>query len=152
MKVLFLDIDGVLNSVRSCTALGGFPHDFSDDHMRMFDMVAIGLIRRLCRIAGLSVVLSSTWRVQYGPKEVSARLDLPVIDRTPVHSKGGRGLEIAAWLNAHPEVDAYAIVDDDGDMMPQQKGRFVQTSHDDGLTLLDYQRLLALFGKDELAR
>jgi len=41
-KVLFLDLDGVLNSARSCYALGGFPHGFDSANMAKFDHVALG--------------------------------------------------------------------------------------------------------------
>ena len=46
MKVLLLDIDGVLNSARTCTAFGGFPVRL--DHLEAFDKVALGMIQRLC--------------------------------------------------------------------------------------------------------
>jgi hypothetical protein len=46
----------------------------------------------------------------------------------------GRGSEIAEWLSRHPEVDRYAIVDDDSDMLPEQVPFFVQTSFETGMT------------------
>ena len=42
--------------------------------------------------------------------------------------------EIAAWLNEHPDVRSWAIVDDDPGMLPSQLERFVQTDFETGLT------------------
>jgi hypothetical protein len=43
MKVLFLDIDGVLNSARTAVACRGYPMDLDGYHRAMFDEVALGL-------------------------------------------------------------------------------------------------------------
>ena len=43
-----------------------------------------------------------------------------IIDRTPDLPGRLRGEEIEAWLAAHPEVEVYAILDDDTDMLPHQ--------------------------------
>ena len=45
MKVLFLDIDGVLNSTKTCVAFGGYPMELH--HIEAFDKAAIRLIQRL---------------------------------------------------------------------------------------------------------
>ena len=60
MKVLFLDIDGVLNSTRTAVANGGYPHELH--HREAFDWTSIKLLQRLCDSAGVLVVLSSAWR------------------------------------------------------------------------------------------
>ena len=145
MKILFLDIDGVLNSTRSCVALGGYPHSFSEDDMRKFDVVALGLVQRLCRACPeLRIVLSSTWRTSFAPLDVGTALKLPIIDSTPV-LHGRRGEEIAHWLAAHPDVQEWAIVDDDSDMLPEQRHRFVWVNHSDGLSFQGYLDLCDLF-------
>ena len=113
MKVLFLDIDGVLNSRRTAVAFGSYPHKLA--HLERFDHAALGLVRRLCE-AGVSVVLSSSWREEYQHSEIGRALDLPIIGGTPVLS-GSRGSEIAAWLVEHEDVRTWAIVDDDPDML-----------------------------------
>lgn len=142
-KVLFLDIDGVLNSHRSCFAFGGFPHCFNETHMARFDHVAVGLVRRLCEETGASIVLSSTWRLMHSVHEVANGLNLPVFAATP-ELNGPRGKEIAAFLAEHPHITRYAIVDDDSDMLPEQMPFFVKTPHSDGLTFGAYKRLVEL--------
>lgn len=145
-KVLFLDIDGVLNSVRSSVAYNGFPHDFTPKDMAKFDHVAIALIRRLCEVTDCSIVLSSSWRMGSTIHETAGALDLPVFDATPV-LPGCRGDEIKAWLSGRPEVTTYAIVDDNSDMLDEQKPYFVKTDEFVGLSLKNYEDLAKLLGK-----
>jgi hypothetical protein len=151
-KVLFLDIDGVINSHRTLTVAAGpsefggkprgngFPHDFSASDMSKFDHVAIGLIRQVCIETDASIVLSSAWRILFSPFEVANGLDLPIFARTP-SLIGCRGDEIAAWLAAHPEVESYAIVDDSGDMLASQSHFFVQTDPYEGLSYRNFCNL-----------
>lgn len=145
MKVVFLDIDGVLNSHRTVYAFGDFPHGTKPDAVALFDQVAVAMVRNLCRAAGAVVVLSSSWRKLHRWADVGAALGLPIIDATP--SLGTiRGAEIADWLQRHPEVTHYAIVDDDSDMLPEQAGHFVQTNARDGLTMTAFEGLCAILG------
>lgn len=144
MKVLFLDVDGVLNSTRSAVGLGGIPHDTAPEQMGLFDLTALGLIRNLCKETGASIVLSSTWRLSRNPVEMGRALSLPIIDKTPHfgYSKC-RGTEIADWLSKNP-VDKYAIVDDDSDMLPEQMPFFVKTTFENGLLWEHYKQLIQL--------
>lgn len=145
MKVVFLDIDGVINSHRTAVAFGGYPHTFDGCERQMFDEVALALIRGIVKRAGASVVLSSTWRLTHPFADVGKALDLPIIDRTP-SMLGGRGGEIARWLSNHPEVESYAIVDDDSDMTQTQQPYFVHTSGFDGFAWKDAVKLAELMG------
>lgn len=140
MKVIFLDIDGVINSHRTAYAFGGFPHGFEPDQMKQFDHTAIALIQKLCEQEKAAVVLSSSWRIIHSIQEVAEGLGLPIMDKTPSLT-GPRGAEIAAWLARHPDVDQYAIVDDNSDMLESQRDHFVQTSEEDGLRYRDYKAL-----------
>ena len=145
MRVLFLDIDGVLNSARSCVANRGYPMNLTPRDLPMFDQLAVAMIRGLCARGGVSVVVSSAWRITHHWDAIGRALDLPTIDRTP-SMLGPRGGEIAAWLLAHPEVEDWAIIDDDPDMLPEQLHRFVQTNAREGLSFDNFQRLCGLFG------
>lgn len=145
MKVVFLDIDGVLNSHRTAVAFGGYPHEVDGYHRAMFDEVSIALIRGIVKAAEAKVVLSSTWRLTHSCELVGAALEMPIIDRTP-SLLGGRGKEIKAWLDNHVEVTSYAIVDDDSDMLPEQSPYFVHTSQFDGLRWDDACKLAELMG------
>ena len=141
MKVLFLDIDGVLNSRRTVVATGNYPHCFDDDNKKNFDWIAVGLIRVLCEKEKASIVLSSSWRHgTHAVHECANGLDLPIFDKTSA-LPGVRGEEIQDWLNRHPEVTHYAIVDDNSDMLESQRDHFVQTDEAEGLSFADFKAL-----------
>jgi len=142
MKVAFLDVDGVLNTNRTCIAYGGYARNC--EQIERLDPVAIGLIKNICNAAGASIVLSSVWRkhadwVEFGPKT-----GLPVIDRTKSLCSGIRGEEIEEWLERHPEVTHYAIIDDSSDLLSHHFGRFVKTSFKDGFTWQHAEQLAKL--------
>jgi hypothetical protein len=145
MKVLFLDIDDVLCSLKSSAACGGYPHDFTDP--LMFDQHAIKLLRKLGN-AGVRFVLSSTWRIHFDAKDAARGLGLPITESTPFHPHGCRGSEIAEWLSENPQVTHYAILDDSTDMMDEQMGNFVHVEGEDGMRLRDFRRLMQILDVD----
>lgn len=151
-RILFLDIDGVLNSDRTMTAFGGYPHSFGALDMTRFDSVALALVRRLCRETGCSVVLSSDWRYSCTAHEAAKGLDLPIMGITPMDVTGTRAMEIEAWLAAHPDVFAYAVVDDIRDIEDLHGERWILTDPAFGLSLANYyalQRLLSPTGQQK---
>lgn len=143
-RVLFLDIDGVLNSTRTEVAFNGSPRGFAPAEVAQMDAVALGLVRGLCRAANVSIVLSSSWRVTHGWDEVGRALDLPIFDRTP-SLPDCRGAEIARWLADHPGVEAWAILDDNPDMLRSQRWRFVRVDGAEGLSWVNFLELCDLF-------
>jgi HAD domain in Swiss Army Knife RNA repair proteins len=112
MKVIFLDIDGVLNSCKTV------------ERWRGLVGIDASLARRFAGLqqsTGAITVLSSTWRLSRTWKSTMRKNGVVgIIDRTPDLPGRSRGEEIAAWLAAHPEVEVYAILDDDSDMLPHQ--------------------------------
>lgn len=121
MKVLFLDIDGVVNS-RSTT-------DFRNNLWPVDPYMAF-LIGKIQLDTDCKVVLSSSWR--YHPDGVeAAKKIVDILDVTP-KTNGRRGDEVQAWLDAHPEVETYAIVDDDSDFHEDQ--HLFKTTFETGIT------------------
>ena len=141
MKVLFLDIDGVLNSVRSCIAFDGYP--YSNSNYEKFDDIAVNLIRKLCKTTNTKIILSSTWRLFKGWDKLYGVLNLPIIDKTPHKLSSTRGEEIDMWLSNN-KVDKYAIVDDDSDILVYQLPYFVKVNNTNGLSYENYLQLLKL--------
>lgn len=137
MKIIFLDIDGVVNSLRTVMAYGGYPHNLGED-LELFDGVALQMIRNLCEEHDIKIVLSSTWRLHDDLyRDIAEKLKLPIIDRTPCFMYGGgtnRGHEVEAWLKTHPEVKNYVIVDDVDSFFPIQKKHFVKVDGEEGLS------------------
>ena len=143
MKIIFLDIDGVFNSHRTCLALGGIPSGMKKKAVKFLDPLAISMVREICKLADAKIVLSSTWRKIRPFEEYAKEFNLPIIDRTESCSDKGhmRGYEIEDWLDKNPEVTHYAIIDDDSDMLESQKANFV---HINGLEGFLYQHALRL--------
>jgi hypothetical protein len=110
MKIIFLDIDGVLNC-RKTPNPRKLPYVVDPKLLRRF--------KRLLERTGAKVVLSSTWR--YDPAGLfSARhWGIPFIDVTPDMPKRPRCSEILAWLKAHPKVKRYAVIDDEDDELDE---------------------------------
>jgi hypothetical protein len=143
MRILFLDVDGVLNSRRSEIAhtagvvppTPGLPSHFND-----IDWVAVGLVATLCKRLNVMVVVSSSWRESFTWQQLRDLFKLPIIDATDQEA-GVRGDQIQRWLDKNPEVTEYAIVDDNGGMLASQQDHFVQTDWDEGLTYADSARL-----------
>ena len=123
MKILFLDVDGVLNSLNTTNFKDLYP---LDPYMAF-------LIGRIQLQTGCEVVLSSSWRHHpEGVENVSKRV-VQLLDVTPSVGEY-RGHEIEAWLQEHPEVTKYAILDDDADMLVYQAPNFFKTTFEEGLT------------------
>jgi hypothetical protein len=82
--------------------------------------------------------------------------NLEVIDRTPSHSSGPRGEEIQAWIvkaiQDGKQIDNYVILDDDSDMLPQQKAEhFVHISNLNGMLLEHYRKALKILNPTHLS-
>lgn len=135
MKVIFLDIDGVLNSIESFEKT---KKQYPNSEIR-YDNPHPDHIQWLNKIVdetGAKVVISSTWRSEFSTMGFWRFLTLcgfrgEVIGKTP-QLDTYRGTEIKCWLVAHQsktkrfadsqwyrhkeEVDSFVIIDDDSDM------------------------------------
>lgn len=135
--MLFLDMDGVVNS-EACYKRGLFKTDFPVDAYMAF------LVGKIQLDTNCKVVLSSSWRHHPESVEQINKQLVPLLDITgsepldPSRPRGiencQRGREIKAWLDKHPEVEKYAILDDENDMLPEQQENFFQTSWKTGIT------------------
>jgi hypothetical protein len=128
MKVIFLDIDGVLNNNSTRQRHRGF--------IGIDPYLVAKLNRIVLEMPEVKYVLSSSWRCfKHGREEVE-RCFIEMYDETPqIHEAGRvRGDEIKAWLDAHPEVEKYAIIDDDSDMLEEQLPNFFKTTWQEGIT------------------
>lgn len=138
MRVLFLDIDGVLNSAAYLAANpGAFDRSGPNAYVAMFDPAACARLQVVLDVTGAKVVVSSSMRVVHARATLQGFMEargmrVDVLDVTPYGSYSCRGAEIRAWLDEHPEVTAYAVVDDDSDM-DGVRDRLVQTTWEHGL-------------------
>lgn len=124
IKVLFLDIDGVVNAKNTPTSV----------HTALaIDPQLAFLVGKIILATDCKLVLSSSWRhFQLGVETVHKKVH-PVYDKTGVRGET-RGEEVKNWLDEHPEVSKYAILDDSTDFLPEQMDNFFQTDWEIGIT------------------
>lgn len=131
-KILFLDVDGVLNSKETLRKSGG--------GIVGIDPYLTILVHRIVQGTGCEVVLSSSWR-HFDKGFERVNVAIPLISKTDRCCTGIRGAEIYKWLTDNiPWQDRkddnyrYAILDDESDMLLWQRDHFFQTSFDTGIT------------------
>lgn len=152
MRVIFLDIDGVLNTwdyIGSLYLLANKHKVGSsiDEYGQLFDPRCVNYLDYIIRETDAKIVISSTWRNKgiSNLQEMWEMRDLPgeIIDVTPLtldgeiveryyHVDADRGYEIQEWLDNHDDIESYVILDDMSDMLPSQN--FVKCDGKFGIT------------------
>lgn len=126
MKILFLDVDGVLNKISDADVINeGF-------YLQRLNRKLIDKFLKIVDDTDCRVILSSTWRKRKEDIAFLLKCDIPINGITD-SSGPTRGHEIQRWLDKN-EVFSYAIVDDDSDMLDSQRKNFFQTDPEYGLT------------------
>lgn len=155
MKVIFLDVDGVLNNTTSLYN----DKSLEDDLIRN--------LASIVKVTDAKIILTSTWR--FDPDSLSIlsdalkRFDLSIAeytqhgvdirdfkytrfkDVTPIRNSFtfdtyvyDRGAEIAIWLLQHDDVEKFVILDDDDfDIQNWFSAELVKTNFFTGLTKED---------------
>lgn len=119
MKVIFLDVDGVLNfaftearAPSGCLGVASQP---------------LKNLRKIVQETGARIVLNSTWRREWEFDEEACgkdalyligrlkRFGLHIIDKTEylMGMTEKRGQAVTEWLARHPHVDQWIVLDDD---------------------------------------
>lgn len=162
MKIIFLDIDGVLNSAEffarrhKATGLmqgGSRPQSINPDALRRLE--------RLVEETGAEIVVSSTWRIGRTKQDLQKLLRMAgfkywnlIIGRTPTTNSFNerRGREIKLWLDQHvgEEEPRFVILDDDSDM-DELLDHLVKSANKRGLTDEEVDAAVAMLngGADE---
>lgn len=140
--LLFLDIDGVLNS-------SDWAVRTEQRGLLGLDPEAVARLQRVVDETGCSIILSSTWRLLHSLSEMRGllieagmRSPVPLRDRTPdlttkTHTGSqilkavGRGMEVNAWLDNIGFEGRYCCIDDDSDFLPGQP--LVKTTFQSGM-------------------
>lgn len=145
-KIIFLDVDGVLNSEEFARWLWD-NHEKKYRGYEMLDQKAILNLQDIVFITGAEIVLSSSWRISTTrTKQLKEQLlpyGLTIIDRTISDARGDRGEEIKEWLSRHPEVNHFVILDDEDEFKDDSlKNNFVKTTFEEGLLEQHAEKLL----------
>lgn len=146
MKVIFLDFDGVITTKKSNYKL---------------DKRKLDLLGEIINTSDAKIVISSSWRrntiedtIKYlSTISYSVPFQFPFCDRIigitigitsrmysfklqnpDKHYRVHRGLEIDKYLDEHPEIKKYVILDDDSDMLLYQLKYFIKTDGIKGLS------------------
>ena len=155
MKIIFLDLDGVLTTLST--------------KWQTFHPDCVKALKRVLDATGANIVLSSCWRhgfidwrtennclvhhTQALPvlKEMFIECGLPadtLISKTPdiLNSNATRGEEISLWLKKHGEefgVQQFIVLDDSSDVEPHFE-HFVQTDGELGMNEKDADKAISL--------
>jgi hypothetical protein len=124
MKVIFLDIDGVLNCDKT-------PNPRKLPYI--VDKKLLTRLKKLLARTNAKVVLSSSWRCDPIGLLAAEYWDVPFIDVCPDKPKSPRGDEMLKWLSLHPNVKRFAVIDDEDDGLDDLP--LFQPSQKTGLTM-----------------
>lgn len=164
-KVLFLDIDGVLNTKWWYTQMDR--NTPKDKYGYAFDPNAVDNLKKIIDETGADIVISSSWKsfgiseledmwqdrglpgklIGITPNTVSDEMLLSAdLDNMELFSI--RGTEIKEWLTKHGKhVSHYAIIDDMDNMLTEQRLHFVKTDPEIGITVDDAEKAIMILNQ-----
>lgn len=161
-KIIFLDIDGVLNTSWWHSQFGTIKP--KDRFGYPFDPNSCANLAKIVKETGADIVISSSWKC-WGLsvlKEMWRDRKLPgrLIDITPnsvsdemlltanldeIEMFHIRGAEIKEWLLTKGQnVSHYVIIDDMDNFLPEQQTHFVWTNPDVGITKEDAEQAIMI--------
>lgn len=135
MKVIFLDVDGVLNCAST--------EDRAPSYCIGVESRCVKALRRIVEATGAKIVLTSTWKEEWWSQTGMITSDFAYLmqelakEGLSLFSKTEddithRGAGICAWLNTH-EVSDWVVLDDevyiDFDHYPSLMSRLIRTSY-----------------------
>lgn len=150
MRVLFLDVDGVLNRT-------GFHPGESVGLRSWIEPELAQRLSEVLRVTGAEIVLASDWRrarelPHLRDELCAAGIEGSLLGVTPILDGQARWREIEAWMIEHDvDHDAVVIVDDGYDM-GVLGARFVRASPLNGLDQEAAKAIVALFEGDNPTR
>ena len=158
MKIIFLDIDGVLNNFQTFREIQ-LEFQLTGIRRVAIDMDKVLLLKEIVENTGAKLVLSSGWR-KYGKMkkdrlvtknqnlfDIVTTLEnsgLNIYDITPKVRNENRELEIRKWLDEHKDlnIESFIVIDDEdfdlsGFSNELVKTYFIKTDgHGDGISEL----------------
>lgn len=175
MKVIFLDIDGVLNTIESIKK--------SKEHYlktgKMISQICeykIQILSKIIELTNAKIVLSSTWKLNFRkneegkliPKNESAKLlvdllnkySLEIYDITPNDKCRNRKLEILEYLNTH-NITSFIIIDDEDNGLKETfrdnffkvnsyyKGNIELTDEETGLQISHIEEIVKILNESK---
>jgi hypothetical protein len=161
-KVIFLDIDGVLNTKWWYTQMDR--NTPKDKYGYAFDPRSVANLKKILDETRADIVISSSWKsfglseleemwqarglsgklIGITPNSVSDEMMLNA-DLDHMELFHIRGMEIKEWLDKHGKnVSHYVIIDDMDNFFPEQKSHFVLTDPEVGITDEDADKAIKI--------
>lgn len=158
MKIIFLDVDGVLNNNIFLKKRRIILKENKGIYIPRLDDKNFIALKTLVERTNAKIVLSSYWRYffdkdlipndsknQSNGKDLILKLrkynlslkDKTSTDLTKLHRRGDI---IREYLTNHEEIDSFVILDDDNDMKEFTHTNLVQTKPNYGLTMTDVKK------------
>lgn len=142
MKVIFLDIDGVMNTSDSWSL---------PLNQQILDEKVM-LLKQIVDKTDAKIAISSSWRSFNRHMDVVnekfSKYDLYVYSITPrLGGNNQRGDEIRRWLENNPKFDSFVILDDDSDMREYTKTHLIKTDYNIGLTQEQVDKAISILIK-----
>ena len=120
MNIIFLDVDGVLNSLNKLISVYNETHKPHSGFSYPFDEICLENLKLLVQATNSKIVITSTWRKSKEGINIllntlkKYNLDTEVIGYTPNLSTS-RELEIKQFLSLFNQQPNFIILDDDSD-------------------------------------
>ena len=155
MLVLFLDIDGVINSEESYRVREEYYQKYNE-WISPLDEEVVKRIAKIVSLTGTKVVLSSTRRFDWKDGKENLEIaeskylqslfdkyNIEIIGITPKIAKSNdaheeytswREFEINAYLDSHPEITGFCIIDDEKTDLHSLEDNLVKINSKYGLT------------------
>lgn len=155
MKVIFLDIDGVLNSD---TYMEKQLDNSSEGIESEIDPATLILLKKAVDTTGAKIILSSSWRIMRKYNELEKflmKFGISLSGKTP-YVDGKRGLEIKQYLSENENIEQYLILDDEifESFDEELVNHLILTKSDqnyhgfsEGLTEKHIKQIVEIFGK-----
>ncbi len=167
-RVIFLDVDGVLNSV-NWYGKYYFRHRYGGDRItQSFDPKAIKRLNYIVAKTDARIVLSSVWRLGkslnalrrmfykvggdfllIGKTERYCHKEISLPRGSEIKEYYGRVFDYPSYSECWPnKLLGYLILDDDSDMLYEQRDHFLKTDKYYGLTDEDVPRAIDILMKN----
>ena len=151
-KIIFLDIDGVLNTEHYQGLLQYQGKPWQDEYGAFFDPKAVKQLKRIIDATDADIVVESSWKYLGldAMKELWKVRNLPgtIIDITPSLLGKNKGVEIASWLSKYAKQDIrYVIIDDEYVILDSQLPHFILTNPYEGITEEQANRAISMLNE-----
>lgn len=158
MKVIFLDIDGVLNS----------DEYLKNNQNEAIDRTNVRVLKNIIDKTGAVIVMSSAWRLWFDDKmmpmngysqclyNILCEFNIKLFGKTPDFSNEEirinktfshvKAKEIIAWLSEHETIDKYVVLDDLDLRDEEVNAHLIRTNGQVGITEEDARLVIQRIG------